>query len=231
MSLNFNDPERPPAYGEHNSDVWEPIILILADTTIHAESIDSAPLYRLSRAVAVITKATKEVEFERVERSVRTESDEPVVKPRSRHIYDLQYKSRLNGWDAPNVFIQSVSRRTLGHFGVKRSRLSAKKGLKVLPIDMSGKTNGVRGLPLFNKEAKPLFQIQPTGDRKSEWTDGDGNAIAVEDWSEDQHKLIITASLHRDTIDALVALWCARIWQYSDEHTERIHEGMEGGKF
>jgi hypothetical protein len=83
-----NAPEEPPAYDEPANKVWEPIILVLADTTIHAESTDSMPLYRLSRAVAVLTASTQEDEFERVERTVKTRDEEPVVKPRSRHIYN-----------------------------------------------------------------------------------------------------------------------------------------------
>jgi hypothetical protein len=35
--------------------------------------------------------------------------------------------AHVNGWESPNVFIQSVSRRTLSHLGVKRSRFRPKK--------------------------------------------------------------------------------------------------------
>jgi hypothetical protein len=229
----------PPAYDEPPRDVWEPTILVLADTTIHAESTKSAPLYYLSRAVAVLTSSTKVVEFERVERTIKTNADEPGVKPRSRHVYNLKYMTKVpggfgaqvDGWESPNVFIQSVSRRTLGHLGVKRPRFRARKGLKVLPIDVSGKKICFASLPSFNKDAKPLFQIQPNDDGKSEWMDGVDKAIAVEDRTEGQYKLIITASLHRDMIDALVALWCGQIWQYSDESAKPVDEGLEGSKF
>lgn len=102
--------------------------------------------------------------------------------------------------------------------------------MKVVPIEMS-KGGSNYGLPTFKKDAKPLFQIQPK-ENGAEWMDGDGKAIAVEDRSDEgQHKLIITASLHRETVDALVALWCGRVWQYSAENKEALHEGMEGGKF
>ncbi|PVH95304.1 hypothetical protein DM02DRAFT_618000 [Periconia macrospinosa] len=236
MSLYSNILENPPAYKEPTNEVWEPAILILADTTIYAESTDSAPLYRLSRAVATLTASTKEVEFERVEHTVEAKFDEPVVKPRSRHIYTLKYMTkvpgglgaRVDGWESPNVFIQSVSRRTMGHLGVKRSRFRPQKGLKVLPIDVSGKDSSFGSLPSFDKYAKPLFQIQPKDDGANVWTDGDGKALAVEDRGEGQDKLIITASLHRETVDALVALWCGRIWQCSDENADPLEEGLDG---
>jgi hypothetical protein len=239
MSFDSNALEKPPPYDKPANEIWEPTILVLADTTIHAESTDSAPLYRLSRAVGVLTSSTKEVEFERVERTVKTKADEPVIKPHARHIYNLKYMTKVpgglgaqvNGWESPNVFIQSVSRRTLGHLGVKRSRLRTKKKLKVLPIDVSGRNSSFGSLPSANKDATPLFQIQPKDDRNSLWMDGADQAVAVENWSDGQHNPIITASLHRDTIDALVALWCGRIWQYSDENAKPVEGGLEGGKF
>src|SRR4051812_12479900 len=107
MSLSSNASEKPPPYDEPANEVWDPTILVLDDTTIHADSTDSAPLYRLSRAVAVLTVSTKEVEFERVERNVKTKADEPAVKCRSRHIYNLKYMTKVpgglgahvNGWE------------------------------------------------------------------------------------------------------------------------------------
>lgn len=238
MSLLADTPESLPAYDGYTSEVWEPTILILAGLTIHAESADLVPLYRLSRAVAVITASTKEVEFERIEHTVKVKSDEPVVKPRPRHIYTLKYRTKVPGglgtpvigWESPNVFIQSVSRRTIGHLGVKRSRFRLKKDLKVLPIDISGKHSEFRSLPSFEKGAEPLFHIQLKDDGANVWTDGNSKVMAVEERSESHHKLTITTSLHQETVDALVALWCGRIWQYSDEHAKPLYEGLDGRK-
>ena len=203
MSFDYTSPENPPSYDDDDDELWEPTILVLADLTVHAESVDSAPLYRLNRAVASITQSTKQVEFERVERTVKGSTDEPVVRPRSRHIYNLKYMRNPPGSlepmpsESPQAYIQAASRQvTISSVGLK----------------------------------KPRFQIQEK-DGKDQWTDSDGNAVAVEDHGDGQHRFIITASLHRDTIDALVALWCCRIWQHSAEHAKSLDEGMDGGEF
>jgi hypothetical protein len=234
MSPDSGSLEDPPTYSNITNEVWEPTILVLAELAIHAESIDSAPLYRLNRAVARITHSTKHVEFERVERAVKMSDDEPIIKPRSRHIYNLKIIKGVPGGleqipsHTPRCYIESVSRRTIGSVGMKKSHF--RSHWTALPIDVSGNSSRYAGLPSFIKDTKPMFQIQQKKG-KNEWTDGDGSAVAVEDDGEEQHRLIITASLHRDYIDVLVALWCCRIWQYSDDHTERVKDGMEGGKF
>jgi hypothetical protein len=234
MSPDSGSLEDPPTYSNITNEIWEPTILVLAETCIHAESVDSAPLYQLNRAVARITRATAQVEFERVERTVKMSDYEPVVKPRSRHIYNLHMVNGVPGGleqipsHSPRCYIESVSRRTIGSIGIKKSHF--RSHWMVLPIDVSGNNSKYASLPTFIKDTKPIFQIQQKNG-KNEWTDGEGKAVAVEDDGDDQHRLIITTSLHRDSIDVLVALWCCRIWQYSDEHTERLKEGMEGGKF
>jgi hypothetical protein len=234
MSPHSSSSEDPPSYSNITNEIWEPTILVLNELTIHAESVDSAPLYQLNRAVARITRSTQRVEFERVERTVKMSDDEPMVKPRSRHIYNLHVIGGVPGGleylpsHTPRCYIESVSRRTNGSFGIKKSHF--RSHWTAFPIDISGNNSKYASLPAFLKDAKPLFQIQQK-DGKNKWTDGDGSAVAVEDDGEDQHRLIITASLHLDYIDVLVALWCCRIWQYSDEHTERLHEGMEASKF
>jgi hypothetical protein len=55
--------------------------------------------------------------------------------------------------------------------------------------------------------------------------------VAIEDYGDGQYRFIITASLHRVTIDAIVALWCCRIWQQPAEHAESLDKVMDGGEF
>lgn len=228
----------PPSYDEV-VDVCQPTILILAGQSIHAESADSAPLYRLNRGVTSLTHATQNVEFQRVQYSVKTTPDgEPTVKPRERHVYNLKHNHKVPGgydsWpsESPNFHIESVSSSTkeAGTLGLKKSRFPGRKQWRVLPVDRSGKNSKKGfGLPTFVKDAKPVFEVthKAVG---YEWTDGEGKPVAVEDEGEDTHRLIVTASLPRKTLDALVALWCCRMWQYSADNTEPIHEGMQGGK-
>jgi len=235
MSFDSTSPESPPSYNDIDNELWEPTILVLAGVTVHAESGDSAPLYILNRAVASITQSTERVEFERVERTIKGSTDKPVVKPRSRHIYNLVYMKGPPGGlefmpsESPHAYVQAVSRRVrIGSVGLKKTRFRSR--VTALPIDTSGKNSKYAGLPSFHKDTKPLFQIQQK-DGKNQWTDSDGNAVAVEDHGDGQHRFIITASLKRHTIDALVALWCCRIWQHSAENAKGLDEGMEGGEF
>ncbi|KAJ0114095.1 hypothetical protein J7T55_007929 [Diaporthe amygdali] len=230
--------DQPPSYDEV-IDVCQPTILILAGQSIHAESAESAPLYQLNRGIASLTHATQNVEFQRVQYTVKTTSGgEPAVKPRERHVYNLKHNHKVPGgldsWpsESPNYFIESVSSTTreAGTLGLKKSRFPGRKQWRVLPVDRSGKNSKHEyGLPTFIKDAKPVFEINH---RKAcyEWTDAEGTAVAVEDEGEGTHRLIVTASLPRKTMDALVALWCCRMWQYSADNTEKIHEGFGGGK-
>jgi hypothetical protein len=179
------------------------------------------------------------VEFQRVQYTVKTTSGgEPTVKPRDRHIYNLKHNHTVPGglqsWpsESPNFFIQSVSSTTkeVGTLGLKRSRFPGRKQWKALPVDLSGKhSKNDYGLPTFVKNAEPLFEINHK-EAVYEWTDGEGKAVAVEDEGEDTHRLIVTASLPRKTLDALVALWCCRMWQHSADNTESIYGGREACK-
>jgi hypothetical protein len=237
MSMDSRLSEDPPTYDDQENEMLHPVAFIIAGTNILAESTDSVPLYSLSRAVAMLTTSTAEVAFERIERQIKVTSDEPMIKTRARHIYTLKYittipgglGARVHGWESPNVYIQSVSRRTLGHLGIKRSRFLPKTSLKVLPLDMSGDKIGF-GLPSFLTDTGPIFHIQIRSDGTSIWKDKDNAMIAVQHLIEGQHKLITTTSLPRQTVDALVALWCGRVWQYSDESTTPLHEGLNGGE-
>lgn len=236
MTKQDFDKEDPPSYEDvangDSNEMMQPTILILAGQTIHAESADSAPLYRVNRGVASLTRATVEVEFERLERRIRDENGEPVMRQRSRQIYDLLQARHPLGprqdmpLESPRYYIKAASKRTGGNLGLKKSLF--RNHWKSLPVDVTGK-NSMFALPQFIKDEKPMFETRLKGDRY-EWTDGEGNAIAVEDMADDQHRLIITAPMPRYTMDALVAMWCCRLWEYSAAHAPKIHEGMEGGK-
>ena len=104
-----------------------------------------------------------------------------------------------------------------------------RSSFRALPIDVTGKGNSY-GVSGFIKDAQPLFELRKR-DCRWEWEDNNGNAVAVEDEGEDTHRLIVTAPLLRETIDALVALWCLRLWEYSAEHVEHVHKEMNGSEF
>ncbi|KUI68349.1 hypothetical protein VM1G_04594 [Cytospora mali] len=128
--------------------------------------------------------------------------------------------------DSPYYFIESVSNstRAIGNLGIKKSFF--RQHWKFLPVDVSGKKSKA-GLPQFLKNAAPVFEIDYSKNRY-EWVDAKGKAIAVKSDRGDKNRLIVMASLPQQTMDVLVALWCCCMWQYSADHTEPIHEGMEG---
>lgn len=223
---------KPPSYDDLD---FQPTILVLAGQSIHAESADTETLYKMNRGISSLTHATQQVDFEGVERAVRTTvNDEPTIKTRDRLIYILRHQKSTPGGleplpsDSPPYYIEAVSSRTrpVGNLGLKRSRF--RKHWKVLPVDISGK-NSKWKLPQFLKDSGPMFEIKYNKDRY-EWMDRGGKAVAIEDELDNQHRLIITASLPRQVVDVLVAMWCCRMWEYSAEHTKRVEEGMEGGE-
>ncbi|KAF2746595.1 hypothetical protein M011DRAFT_468301 [Sporormia fimetaria CBS 119925] len=234
MSSNADN---PPAYNEPPNTTLEPTTFLLSETNILTETPNPTPLYTLSRAVARLTKATKEVEFSRIEHTVTSPSDEPQDKPRARHIYNLKYMvevpgglgAKVNGSTSPVLFLHSMSRRNLySHVGIRRSRLHPyKKEMQVLPIELSEGENW--GLPKFKKDAKPIFTIR-TGDEGAEWMDGNGRVVAVEERSEEkEYRFVMMVELERGIVDVLVALWCARVWQGADEGREKVGEGIDEG--
>ncbi|KAK3943803.1 hypothetical protein QBC46DRAFT_338148 [Diplogelasinospora grovesii] len=271
----------PPSYSDvattstesyDGNEILSPTILVLYKQSIHAESPSSGPvLYQLNRGITGPTHATSEVEFSRVERTLKadTGTGEPVaIKSRVRHIYNIKYdKDAGPGRFGPQFFIRSVSRRTVGDLALRRSsRLFRGEKWKALPVHV----DGTYGLASFQRDREAIFEVRHRKGQRYQWVEGAGSeggsrsrsgsvgggiggdtgntgantggntggksgkgdgkgAIAVEDEGEDQHRLIVTASLKRETMDALVALWCCRIWEYEVRHnTEKIHEGMEG---
>ena len=238
MTADIDAHDQPPAYDDGASNdvnaLVPPTIHVLAGQSIRAESAHGAPLYQLDRGIATLSYATSEVEFMRVDRLVMQDAnDEPTIKPRTRHIYDIKHIKGVYGTlsslesKSPPIFIQATSKKnSVGHLGLKKSHM--RSHWKVLPVDVSGKSSKY-GQPAFFKDAKPVFELRHKRGRY-EWVDPEGNAIAVEDEGEDQYRFVVTATLRREVLDALVALWCCRLWQYSAEHQEPLFTGMDGGK-
>ena len=148
----------PPCYAE---DVIQPTTLVLAGQIIHAESAASESLYHLDRGIASLTTATSKVTLERVERTMRTSSDnEPSLRDRRRHVFTLEHPSAIYNTlpsNCPQFYARASTKRALGHVGLKKVRL--RSGFRALPIDVTGKGNSY-GVPGFIKDAQPLFELR-----------------------------------------------------------------------
>ena len=211
----------PPSYTQAASDaaddLLQPVILVLDNMSIHAESDPTVPLYQVNRSIASLGRATSVVEFARLERSAGT------AKQRSRHIYNLYHRKpllRVPSTKHAEYFIQAVASpaRLLGHLGLKQSRMS--EHWTALPVDMKGWTEMDR--PPFVVDAAPVLEAHHR-QGACKWTDGDGRDVAIEYDSDQEHRLLTMASLQRETLDALVALWCCRVWQQSvDQQPSQI---------
>ncbi|KAM3533912.1 hypothetical protein MY4038_002790 [Beauveria bassiana] len=247
-------PAAPPyeevqSHDDDNDDdnaTVEPTIFILAGQAVYAETIDSPPAYELSRAVATLTKSTEKVEFERLDQvlsAAAPDSSSAAASPtirrrrrRRRHLYDLRRtpkqprlglaRSRARS-DAPEYYLHShSSRRTLGHVGLAKARSGGwATGFHAVPVHVAAATTS---RARFADGAPPLFALRRDKGGRSRWVAADGEeTLAIEDASDRQRRLILTRALPRKEVDALVALWCASIWQ---EAAVRADEELRGVK-
>lgn len=231
-SYTSGSEDSPPAYDDPDG-CWPPTILVMEGQSIYAESSDTAPLFQLNRDVAHLGRATTEVELGRVKygmRRSRPAETPSLKKPRLRHVYNLQCVSQASGRlgslpsDSPRYHIQATSRQTLGHIGLKKSYIRSRYSARTL--DSMGHAD--YGTPQFVNNTRPWFHTRRNGDHW-EWLDSEGKNTAVQEESDDQHKLLVTAELPSDSLTTLVALWCCRIWEESAENADRVSGGLGGG--
>ncbi|KFY69384.1 hypothetical protein V496_00319 [Pseudogymnoascus sp. VKM F-4515 (FW-2607)] len=168
----------PPSYTQAVSDaaddLLQPVILVLDNQSIHAESDPTVPLYQVNRSIANLGRATSVVEFARMERSAGT------AKQRSRHIYNLHHRQpmlRVPFARHAEYFIQAVAApaRRLGHLGLKQACMA--EHWTALPVDMKGWTEMDR--PPFVADAAPVLEAHHR-QGAYKWTDGDGRDVAID---------------------------------------------------
>ncbi|KAJ9165553.1 hypothetical protein NKR19_g272 [Coniochaeta hoffmannii] len=205
-----------PPYAEAVShtaadDLLQPVILVLDGQSIYAESDPTINLYEVNRGITSLGRATLNVKFTRIDRSAGN------ANPRPKHIYDLHHTPslvRVPSTHAAEYFIEALAapaRRLLGHLGFRTTH-GIPKDWAALPVDMRGWSE--LHYPPFVAGAAPVFEAHHR-EGVCRWTDGDGRDVAVEYDSDRQCRLLVTAPLPRETRDALVALWCCRLWQQS----------------
>lgn len=241
-------PAAPPYEAQSHDDdnaTVEPTIFILAGQAVHAETIDGPLAYELSRAVATLTKSTEKVEFERLDQilTAAAPADDdsnpppPTRRLRRRHLYDLRRtpkqprlgltRSRARS-DAPEYYLHSQSsRRTLGHVGLAKARSGGwPAGFRAVPVHVA--TSQAR----FAADDTPLFALRRDKGGRSRWVAADGEeTLAIEDAADRQRRLILTRALPRKEVDALVALWCASIWQEAAVRADEELRGVKDSKY
>lgn len=94
----------------------------------------------------------------------------------------------------------------------------------MLPVDVDT-TKADYGLLVLAKDDTALFTVTKQND-KFVWTKADKKIVGMEDTAENRYVLLVTAPVE---VDAMVALWCCRVWQHSAINTPVVDDGMEGG--
>lgn len=224
MDTKFTPETSLPSYDGIADELVEPISLIIDRQEVLAFTKESPPtaLYQLDRGVANLGSATSQVTLERIGTQIRTDSEgNASLKPRNKLIYNLKYAPS----NSPSFYIQQASRQSIGSIGLKKSRLH--KQWKALPVDISGKSNQLKS-PQFIKDSLPSFIISNKGD-VLEWQDTNGIIVAHQHLQKDQHQLDVQVALKQNTLDALVALWCCHVWEFSMTNQPEIYKGLDKG--
>lgn len=222
----------PPAYeeedGDKPSDMIEPLLLSFTNKVIARlpqtlQDDEPLEMYTLSWDFLHNPRYGRDVDLQRVVRTLKTTSaGDPKVRLRERLAYAIRCLSEPTVAaelstivNTPRAWVSKASRSAMGSFGLKPASLWRKKGAFKAVKLMKGtpKAVGQVGLeqpPVFDKgEKKPLFEISKDG----VWTDADGQVLArAEDGEGSEKRLITNVHMRRDVLDALVALWCCRIW-------------------
>ncbi|KAI1827048.1 hypothetical protein F4861DRAFT_466957 [Xylaria intraflava] len=187
----MEQPDPPPYDGLQDydkNDIVQPIILTLIGRLIRSESISSPVLYyELDHDVNFLSRDDHKVVFSRNEQRVRTDRHGTVrTNSHLKHIFNLESPHAITSTSSYEYFITSVSRRTMGNAGLKKTFVP-RPGFKVMQINRSGGD-------------KELFEIT----RKNgiyEWWDDEGKRIAIDERENGQLKMIITTAMPRPKVD------------------------------
>lgn len=215
--------EPPPAYEQVVEDPpkykIEPSVLVLDGESIHDEASPKTPLYRLSRKVTIVIPNKSSIKFERIEH-VPPQKDESTARPTERrhHMFYLVHPSNARyRTDVHPYYMTAKKPSMLGNVRLEAatSRLQKTEFKALLSAGRSAADD-----PLFdeNDGKKVLFSAKPRwmGGRCN-WTDTKGKELAFEDGKGEKPRLIITTAMEVDVRDALVAIWCLKVWRDTNE--------------
>ncbi|KAI0008648.1 hypothetical protein F4779DRAFT_618414 [Xylariaceae sp. FL0662B] len=227
-----------PPYEDANEEPWKDVVapatLVHAEQAVYAETDESTPLYIMNQDVTTLTHKGPTVMFERAEHEIIAAEDDstddgeaPAAwgKPRLRHLFYLAHPAEAHRRAelGASYYVTSVSRQTAGNV-----RLD-KKSARPLPFQKPefraflSRDRSAWHSPLFDAEDGEtlLFTARPRWGRgRYEWADSGGGVVAFEDDAaakDGRRRLVISVPMSRGLRDALVALWCLRLWHDSAE--------------
>ncbi|TKX24024.1 hypothetical protein C1H76_3962 [Elsinoe australis] len=230
----FPDAKVPPpsyedAIGElSTAPTLEPADLLLTGSHVSAERGPETPLYQLGWDVTSTSESTQKssATFERVQhvRPEKAESTAP-LKQQNQLLFYLAHDADVQDGSSPAYYITSATADMLGNISLEstKSKLGKSDFKCLLSVDKTAKD-----AQLFDPHPQSLFEVKSKmiGGRYS-WTNSGGEQIAYEEAKNDQHKLVVTASLEEAKRDALVATWCLRLWHDTAESRLAKREAME----
>lgn len=223
----------PPSYEEVVEDPpkykIEPATLVLDGESIYSESSPSTPLYRLSRRITVVVQKSSSIKFERVEqRATPDKPDSTTAAPveRRHHLFYLVHPPNARyRTDVHPYFMTSRKPGMLGNVRLEtaKSRLQKTEFRALLSPRRSAVDD-----PLFdeNDGDNVLFsaKVKWMGGRCN-WTDAGGRGLAFEDGRSHKPRLVITTAMEADMRDALVAVWCLKVWHDNAETSAAKRDG------
>lgn len=152
----------------------------------------------------------------------------PRIKLRRRHIFNLVHPTGTTAAaeTAVGYYMKPLTKTThAGAYGLKKKSHSLRADKwKVLPVRDKAKD----GEPRFEDKGRPLFQVAKgkSGGGAYEWMDAKGVVLAVEEEEEEgMRRLRMVERMESRVMDALVAMWCCRIWAEAVEAQPQVHEG------
>ncbi|KAI1342571.1 hypothetical protein F5Y15DRAFT_309071 [Xylariaceae sp. FL0016] len=216
----------PPPYAFRTRDgrdeVLPPVILVLDGTVIRAQSAGTRPLFELSRDIIDGSSGvTTPILLKRLIYKVRTtRNGTPREAQRGQPLFQLQHLGRVLSKGYPWC-LEATSRSSVGNLALKtvalhRSRL---KVVRTASVEGHGLPKGYVARRKSLKDAELVFDIVEKENRY-EWSNGEGERVAVEDCFDGRCRLLVLAPLTRQTMDALVGSWCLRLWRATEESTK-----------
>lgn len=238
VNMDPDSKDLPPSYEEAvqdapTDDILPPDILTIQDENIISNTAPFTPLYTLSRNPLTIPQQTApSIAF-----SSGQPRPAPSSKPHAQTREPLYYiaHAALPDPGAPSYYLTATSPSTAGNVEL---RPTTHGGLwQKCPMEAfvhTGRTAESRELWDHHGSPQLLFRLKPPN-----WTpfnagprwryfDADGTQLACEEREGEgwQHKLVITAATTSRVKDALVAVWCLRLWLRTVESRRNKKEGM-----
>ncbi|KAI1777282.1 hypothetical protein F4818DRAFT_409834 [Hypoxylon cercidicola] len=205
----------------------EPATLMLNGHSVVSGATVETPLYETNSIVTSIPQKGTSVAFGRVEHELSPKvEDAASAKLQNQQLFYLAHPADAQfQTDTPAYYLTSVSPEMPGNISLEAS-VSRFQKPQFKALLSSGKTWS--DSPLFDTNPKLLFEVKPKWmSARYTWTDFSGKQVAYEDRKDDQHRLVITASMTRQMRDTLVALWCLRLWHDTAESSQAKRDSME----